>query len=137
MARGQTKNKPIRRGTLESEVYKSLSQKHDGFALAIEIESKLGERAPSQSKLAQRRAQPVRLQLRFGILPRLIGALESYAIETGKSRTEIVEEALTEYLSGRVPWFGWDKTGSDTAIRYEVPEIPNAVLDTIGVTEPD
>ena len=137
MARGQTKNKTIRRGTLEAEVYKSLSQKHDGFALAIEIESKLGERAPSQSKLAQRRAQPVRLQLRFGILPRLIGALESYAIETGKSRTEIVEEALTDYLSGKVPWFGWDQTGSDTAIRYEVPEIPEAVLDTVGVTDSD
>lgn len=133
MARSQQKNRKIKKGTLESEVYEALAKSNSGFALALELEDRAERNLPTTLRPTKRKIRkPPSVSVPVSLTPRLLAALESLVIETGTSRRSIIETALSEYLRSRVPWFGWDQSGKETLVVYEVPDIPDSVLETIG-----
>lgn len=133
MARSQRKNRKIKKGTLQWEVYEALAKTNSGFALALELEDRAERNLPTTLKPTKRQIRkPPSVSVPVSLTPRLLAALESLVIETGTSRRSIIGSALTEYLRSRVPWFGWDETGKETLVVYDVPEIPAAVLETIA-----
>jgi len=114
MALSQKTNRPIRRKSLEAEVYKALEARSNVFAeaLAEEQREKLEEdRDPWATRPKRKKPNRTGVQLSLYMPPRLIAALEATVIDTGRTKRDIICSAVSDYCKQYVGWYAYDPRG--------------------------